>query len=268
MDNRVLSPDELKKALFDITLDVVKYCDAHNLKYIMIGGTLLGAVRHKGFIPWDDDIDLGMPREDYDRLHELVKTEPIGDNYKLVSITANNSPYPFAKVLDMNTKIVNSNTSLHTELWVDIFPLDGYNTLDEKTLIRNHKKMNRLALLLENACCKYGNGKTLFRRIAKTPVIAFSRIKGAEYYGKKMDKIAQQYPLSTSPYAAGSAWGGIKAALPKEKMLTTCELEFEGTMLKAPVGYKEYLEKMYGDYMTLPPENQRFNHDLKVERLK
>ena len=168
----------------------------------------------------------------------------------------------------MNTKIINSKTSLHTELWVDVFPIDGYNTVDEKTLARNQKKMNRLALLLENACCEYGSGKTLVRRIVKVFVIAFSRIRGAEYYGRKMDKIAQQYPLETSPYAASSVWGGIKAAMKKEKMLTTCELEFEGTMLKAPAGYDEYLTKMYGDYMTPPPENQRVNHSLTVARIK
>ncbi|MBE6719227.1 MAG: LicD family protein [Ruminococcaceae bacterium] len=268
MDNHILTGDELKKALFGITLDVVKYCDAHGLSYIMVGGTLLGAVRHKGFIPWDDDIDLAMPREDYNRLHELVKTEPIGENYKLVSLTAENSPYPFAKVLDMNTKIVNSKTSLHTELWVDIFPIDGLPQLEEKTLSSKAERIKRYAFLLENACCEYGSGKTLLRKIVKIPVIAFSRIKGAEYYGKKMQKIAMQYPLESSRYAASSSWGGIKAAIEKEKMLTTCELEFEGAMLKAPVGYEEYLTKMYGDYMTLPPENQRINHLIEVIKIK
>ena len=268
MNPEVLTNEQLKKALLDITLDVAKNCDANGLKYMMVGGTLLGAVRHKGFIPWDDDVDLAMPREDYNRLHELVKTKPISENYKLVSITANNSPYPFAKVLDMNTKIINSRTSLHTELWVDIFPIDGLDDLSEGALSKKIKRLKKDAFLLENACCEYGSGKTMLRKIVKVPTIAYSRIKGAYYYGRKIDEEAQSCPLESSKTAALTVWGGVHAGIPKEKMLTTCELEFEGAMLNAPVGYEEYLTKMYGDdYMTPPPENQRVNHNIKAIKI-
>ncbi|MBQ9517869.1 MAG: LicD family protein [Eubacterium sp.] len=268
MDNRLLTPQELKKALFDITIDVVKYFDDHGLEYFIIGGTLLGAVRHKGFIPWDDDIDIAMPREEYNRFHELVKTEPLSDKYKLVSIKAGNSPYPFAKVLDMNTKIVNSRTSLHTELWIDIFPVDGLEEMSESALAKKTKRLKKYAFLLENACCEYGSGKSTLRKIVKVPVIAYSRIRGAYYYGGKIDEEVRSCPLETAQIAALTVWGGVQAGIAKEKMLTTCELEFEGATLKAPVGYDEYLTKMYGDYMTPPPENERANHDLQVVRIE
>lgn len=267
MDSKVLSNQELKDALLSITLEVVKFLDENNLNYVIIGGTLLGAVRHKGFIPWDDDIDLGMPRDDYNRLHELVKEKPISDSLRLVSITAGNSPYPFAKVLDKNTKIVNSKTSLHTELWVDIFPIDGMPDLDKARLEKQNKRLKRYAFLLENACCEYGSGKSTLRKIVKVPVIAFSRIKGAAYYGHKIDDEAKAVSIDDNDYAAITVWGGVNAAVPKEKMLTTSELEFEGAMLKAPADYDEYLSKMYGDYMTPPPEKERINHNLKVVKL-
>ncbi len=267
MDSNVLSQQEVKKALFDITMDFVDYCEKHNLKYVMVGGTLLGAVRHKGFIPWDDDIDLGMPRGDYDRLHELIKTEPISPKYKLVSITAGNSPYPFAKLLDMSTKIINSKTSLHTELWIDIFPIDGQEKMSEEGLVKKAEHLKKYGFLLENACCEYGSGKNLIKKIFKVPVIAYSRIRGAEAYGRMIDKEARSQTLESCPDAAITAWGGVKAAIAKEKMLTTCELEFEGAMLKAPVGYDDYLKGLYGDYMKLPPEKDRVNHSIEIVKI-
>ncbi|MBR3150125.1 MAG: LicD family protein [Eubacterium sp.] len=267
MENKVMSNVELKKALLGITLDTVKYLDENNLKYVIIGGTLLGAVRHKGFIPWDDDIDLAMPRDDYNRLHELVKTKPIGEQYRLVSITAGNSANPFAKVIDTNTKLIDNNNPLHPALWVDIFPIDGMKSLDEKELLLKDKRQKRNAFLMEQAACSYGSGKSILRKIAKIPVVTYARIKGAEYYGRQIDCEAKALSLDDCPYAGITVWGGIQACIEKEKMLTTCELEFEGNMLKAPVGYEEYLEKMYGDYMTPPPEKDRINHNIEVVRI-
>ena len=267
MENNVLSNRELKQALLEITLDFVKYCDENNLKYIMAGGTLLGAVRHKGFIPWDDDIDLGMPRDDYNRLHELIKEKPLGERYELYSITAGNSASPFAKVVDKTTKIISDENELHPALWVDVFPIDGLNTLDEKVVNDKDKRQRRYAFLMEQASCKYGSGKNLLRKIAKIPIITYARIKGAEYYGKKINSEVKSLTIEDCRYAGLTVWGGVKACIEKEKLLTTCELEFEGHMLKAPVGYDEYLTKMYGDYMTPPPENKRVNHSIKVIRI-
>ena len=267
MDNHILSNQELKEALIQITFDFTKYCDENNLKYIIAFGTLLGAVRHKGFIPWDDDIDLGMPREDYNRLHELIKENPIGGQYELYSLTAGNSANPFAKIVDKTTRIISDDNELHPALWVDVFPIDGMDTLDEKVLADKDKRQRRNAFLMEQASCKYGSGKSLLRKIAKIPVITYARIKGARYYGEKMENEAKSYKLDECKYAGITVWAGVKACIEKEKMLTTCELEFEGKMLKAPACYDEYLTKMYGDYMTPPPENKRENHNLEVIRL-
>ena len=118
----------LQQVDLEIVKEVVKICDAHNLKYYMLGGTMLGAIRHKGFIPWDDDIDLGMPRDDYEKFLEIAETE-LPETYKVVNYR--NTPeyqYYITRILDTDTKVEEErigNENRYTHASIDIFPIDG-----------------------------------------------------------------------------------------------------------------------------------------------
>ena len=116
-----LSPEEIKSSQLKILDYFVKVCEGNNLRYYLCGGTLLGAIRHKGFIPWDDDIDVFMPRPDYNALLKLELQPP----FQLRYFAKKNSLQPFIKIVDNSTMAKEKNSSLPTAIWIDVFPIDG-----------------------------------------------------------------------------------------------------------------------------------------------
>lgn len=123
-----LNLQQIKKIELDILKEFVAYCDKHSLRYYLAYGSLIGAIRHHGFIPWDEDIDVMMPRSDYEKLHELVKAEPIGEELDLVSYTLGTYRVPIGKIVNKNTCVSLFGRGLEEKLWVDIFVLDNYDS--------------------------------------------------------------------------------------------------------------------------------------------
>lgn len=262
MDQMKLNNQQLKNELSIMLKNFADYCEENNLVYFLTAGTLLGAVRHKGFIPWDDDVDVVMPREDYERLEQLSQTKPIAPDYYVMGIDLKNCPYPFIKIFNKSIKLENSLNSLHPHLWLDVFPLDGFKKMDEKKMKRTAKSLNLCGLFLEKACCEFGSGKTPLRKFANVFFIAFAKIAGAYFWGEKIDRYCKRYKISECEYLAPMAWGGIRFYMPKEEFLQPILVEFEGNSYKAPGSYDLYLKKHYGDYMQLPPVEQRINHGI------
>ena len=123
-----LTDDELKQLELDIMKQFDAYCEKHDLRYYLYAGTLIGAVRHKGFIPWDDDIDVVMPRPDYEKLQLLLEKEPISPNIKLVNAKNYDLyPFPFLKLTDTRTSGIAKYMPKNYRMgvWIDVFPLDG-----------------------------------------------------------------------------------------------------------------------------------------------
>ena len=266
-DMKELSLREIKQIEYDVLLFFKDFCEKNNIKYYLSNGTLLGAIKYRGFIPWDDDVDVFVPREDYDKLLcQYLDTE----QYKLFSIERNaNFYFPFAKLCDMSTVKYEAgiNNGMLLGLDVDIFPLDNWKENDsEKQLKIIKKQMARLVWAKIN----FGRGRNVIRTIVKNILIIWWRIIGAARICKKIQKVAQFSKNNSSSKKGCVVWPiyGEKEIIPTEVFSGFVEVEFEGEKFPAPIGYDVYLRSLYGDYKKdLPKEKQRTHHNFKAYKI-
>ena len=261
-----LNMDQVKKIEFDILCEFADFCEANNLKYYLGYGTLLGAVRHKGFIPWDDDIDVLMPRPDYNKFIELTGYNPIKQNLetRLYNKCKNPNIYPFAKVIDTNTLVYEKGKAKKniSGLWIDIFPLDGYpeNKNEAYSLYAKYQKLRNLQDLATTN--PFYVNQNIIKKIIKTFCIApFIKIYGVKKICYKIDKLAQTYSFEECDKVADFTWGdNAETYLKKSELEPAIEVDFENKKFKAPAGWEPYLTRLYGNWKELPPENQRIPH--------
>lgn len=262
--NGTIDLNELKKIELDLMTDVHEICEREGFRYSLGGGTLLGAVRHKGFIPWDDDIDIMMPRPDYDAFIEYCATH---ETPFAVRSFENDKTY-----VDLSAKVYNPNTVLKddaidggdkTGVAIDVFVIDGLGDT-EKAARKAFKKTEFKRELLVAA-----NWKRFFRSKMRPwyyePIrFAFYALSRGVNKSKLFDKIQSVYKkidFDKSKYAA--AVGGAyreREILPQSVFTEYIELPFEGKSFKAIAAYDTYLSSIYGDYMKLPPEEKRTSH--------
>lgn len=245
----------------------VKICEEHDLKYYLAGGTLLGAVRHQGFIPWDDDIDVLMPRPEYERFQELVKDQPLRPEYEFHSSALGNLLDPFCKMFDLSTRVDKDWVvdKYDCNLWIDIFPIDGLPE-DDGEIERIYRKMLAARRRLRFMKAKTGTGKSKLKIIVKPLLKPFALLLfGKNRTVRYMDRTAKTYPYENSRFVGGVAFGYG----PQEKMVRAdyepqVDVMFEGCVVKAPACYDYYLRALYGDYMEFPPEDKRQVHFMKI----
>ena len=255
-----MTVEETKSVELDILSDVADFCDSHGLRYYLAYGTLIGAVRHKGFIPWDDDIDIQMPRDDYNKMIEIFNSEKEKTHLRLISPYDPYSFHSFVKIID--TRTVKKEVGFKYKnaeplgIDVDVFPLDGQPDDDgvySKWYNRKQKiyKLMQFVLMDPNISWKHKivcNGLRLVRSKA--------------YYQKKADKLQKPYTFDESKFVGctASLFNSKKNRHAKELYSESVLLDFEDKKFKAPIGYHEILTAMYGDYMQLPPEDQQVTH--------
>lgn len=264
---RELSVDEVKKVQLDILKAVDKWCKDNGIKYFMTCGTLLGAVRHKGYIPWDDDIDIVMLRPDYERfISEFNKNRD--DNLSVLHYSIDPQfPYEFAKIQDTRTKIEeNSGVTYDLGINIDLFVLDnlGADPNDAEKLAKKLKfpmSIFSIKLIVKN---KY-HTRTLAKRIGVDVLKALASPFTVNWCVNRFNTIAKSHAdEEQGEYLAGLS---SRSFNPKQKyryewFKDTVELKFEDCVLSAPIGYDEVLTVLYGDYMCLPPvEKQVTHHD-------
>lgn len=249
---------KLQLALLETMKGFHKACIENNITYYMVGGTFLGAIRHNGFIPWDDDMDIGLPRADYERLCRIAG-EILPPNLALRFYkTTENSPFHFVKLVNTNTTLVEKNYKNYVEgIYIDVFPLDGIERFDIFAKTRA-KTIRFLHALIMNHYYTGGSKpglKNLFMKMAKK-----MNMKPIHYL---MDQLMKK-DKNPAPNYYCNFLGAYKdrEVIEREVFGKPVLYRFEDTDLFGPEIADAFLTKIYGDYMTLPPKEKRVNrHD-------
>ena len=248
---------ELRQIQMGILDEVHQYCEAHGLRYFLSSGTLIGAVRHKGYIPWDDDIDIYMPRKDYEQfLREFKGSE----QFKLLNPAKEpHYYYTFAKVVDLRTRMVEDETEgFEIGVFMDIFPVD-YVSDDPQERNRVFKQKK---LLYKIRRCKISQSNPLQSRLAYWVYKCWPMsVRQIERKLRRLIVLTEPTHTVCNMTEAGPR---IKGCFPAEDIASSVDILFENKTYKTMVGYKDYLQRTYGDYMTLPPVEQRVTHQFEA----
>lgn len=266
-----LSLEDIKKIELDILVQFDKFCKKNGFQYYLAGGTLLGAIRHKGFIPWDDDIDVCMSRPNYEKLLIEFTQRNQNRNLEICELRFNNFDAPFCKIVAKNTKVVNKfmRNQANSRLWIDIFPVDGLpDAIDEVNKIYKKCNFYRTMLLLCDA--NLGEGKTAFRKWSKYFLKPISNLYGKRNLINKLISMGNGHSYESSNYVGIVTWGlyGAGERMLKSEFEKATEVEFEGHKFPAFSCWDSYLHGLYGDYMQLPPVEKRQTHDMEAYLLE
>lgn len=263
--NSEIDIQQLKKLELDLLSEVHCICQDNNFRYSLGGGTLLGAVRHKGFIPWDDDIDIMMPRPDYDAFIDYCLNHDVP--FKVYSYETDKT------YTDLSAKVYNPQTVIEDEnivsgnkplgISIDVFPIDGLGNTFEEAEKLFHKTDFKRALLIASSWKSFFRSKThpWYYEPVRFAFFVLSRLINRQKVFEKILATYKRRSFDNCKYVA--AVGGAyreKEILPIELYQDSVNLEFEGKSFKAIIGYDDYLKSIYGDYMQLPPEEKRVSH--------
>lgn len=247
---------DLQKRLIPIMEAVFKVCQEHNLRCFLWAGTFLGAVRHKGFIPWDDDVDLGMPRPDYDILMAHYK-EWLPAPYEIIGPHETfDCPHRFAKVIDSSTTLLERPDFLYPEgIYVDIMPIDGIP--DDEAERRRHMKIYHRAkrMLFFSSRDPYKHGAGIRAWLA----VLYQKFYPQAKSQRKIQDIMRRYKYDDYDMTVEYDFDE-RAILPKSIYSQLKMYEFEGRQFPGVVDADTYLSTIYGDYMTPPPPEKRAQH--------
>lgn len=252
-----LSQSDLRRRQLLILEALAQVCQKHGIRYFLYCGTLLGALRHQGYIPWDDDIDIGMLRPDYERFCQIASDPQEVSGYSLNNSLLNSEyPWPYSKLSDDSTRVVEDlRIPLTIGVNIDIFPLDGW----PNTTLWSYLHRRRLRLYGSVLYAMIASDRPSRSWYRKWAVWVLQRVIdrfSAGTLAGRLSRVASRYSISNSKFF------GLTVCAYQERVSNTAfssftELSFEGDNYPVPSGYHEVLTAMYGDYMRLPPERDR-----------
>jgi lipopolysaccharide cholinephosphotransferase len=261
--------NELQEVQLEIALEVKHICDKLGLQYFLIGGTLLGAVRHKGFIPWDDDFDIGMPRKDYDKFILYCSKKLNAKYYLHCHETDPEYWLNYAKIRRNGTLFDEKSIrkiDTHKGIFIDIFPLDNVISPDSRVLKLQSILVSHLTIIIFRM-----RGLDLKYNFNRKQRILYSIMKLLKIssVAKLQQRIMMIHNNRSTAYwvSFGSNYSHITETMPKDKYLPSKHLKFEGILFKVPADYDFVLTRLFGDYMIPPPVSQRVGRHAVQVRL-
>ena len=253
-----IRPLQLRILRILTAIDMV--CQQHHLRYYIWAGTMIGAIRHKGFIPWDDDIDIAMPRPDYEQLIAHSQ-EWLPAPYELVCAENDSSyPLPFGKIQDASTTLI-ERTHLHYlgGVYIDVFPVDGVpgNGFVRRCHFACYEYWKRVLYLIHRDPYKHGHGPSSWIPLLCRKLYT---MKGVQ---KRIRHLLLKYDYERSPLVADYD-DGLKGAMSKRILGLPTPYEFEGEQVCGVEQYDTYLTRKYGDYMTIPRGEHQRQHNFHI----
>lgn len=267
MGKKAISIAETQKVSLNILKVIAKICDKLSLRYFLIYGTLIGAVRHQGYIPWDDDTDIMMPRPDYDKLlaylalHES-ELRPLAVFNRQ---TCAQYPYMISRISDSRYHIVMENEKDYgLGIFIDIYPYDGLGNSFQEAL-KYGLKGDRMSSFCYQATRNHYAVETTtsgLRKVLKLPMFLVAKLIGKNFFQNRLANLARKKGYDQSEYVGCVIWlsGGQKDIFKRSWFDDFSLVKFEDTEFRIPANYKEILEQVYGDYMKLPPKSERIGH--------
>lgn len=254
--------DELKKIQLDIIQEVHDFCVSHGITYSLADGSLLGAIRHNGYIPWDDDIDIYLLRDDFKKLQKVFPKKYKGHLDLLSLETDDKWNRPYAKIHDTRTIMEEETSAAYPNLGIniDVYPID--KVPDEEILWQQYNKRRRLLQkMFEAKFVKTNRQRPLWKNI----IIVFSKLLilplSTRRYAELLSSIAQKYNDTEALHVFETVQGlHQKHPFLKSDFDSVVLHSFEDRMLNVMSGYDDCLRNGYGDYMQLPPEDKRVSH--------
>ena len=260
-----LSLKELQRYELEILIFFREICTKYNLKYFITAGTLLGAVRHKGFIPWDDDIDVVMPRKDYSKFAKIMRKNLYRDFFYQDSKTDKMYPFGFAKLRSNSCYVyehVLQNVPIYNGCYIDIFPLDKCPDNDKAGRLFFKIYLFFTIVLTKKVNTNYEIGYT--KKAVKSALKLFCKIPPEML--KAVRETVRKCVLGKRLCTVGGAHGYPKESYDANWFESSISMKFENEYFSAPVGWENILKNMYGDYMRLPDMSEKQGHFTRIEK--